>query len=153
MHILMNLLPMNPEKIGRILCVNDNDIMLFILKQIIQKSNFGEDVVLKSNGSEALDYCRDLIRDNENYEELYPRLIFLDLYMPEMDGWEFLDQFSSEIQPYFRETKVVITSQSVDGYEIERCRQYPFVVDFMSSAITTEYLEGLRNSLPEREAV
>lgn len=133
--------------------MNDNDIMLFILKQVIQKSDFGDDVVLKSNGREALDYCRQLIHENQGSGERYPQLIFLDLNMPEMDGWEFLDQFSSEIHPYLQETKVVITSQSIDDYEITRSRQYPFVVDFLSSVITVEYLDNLRRTLSENETV
>lgn len=100
------------EKLNRVLCVNDNDITLFILKRALTKSNFAEKINEKKDGLGALKYCEQLIADNAHSTGDYPKVIFLDLHMPVMDGWEFLDRFASDIWPYFIDTKIIITSQS-----------------------------------------
>ncbi len=140
---------MAPEKLNSVLCVNDSDITLFILKRTLSKSNFAEKITEKKDGQEALNYCQQLINDNEFQEGNYPKVIFLDLHMPVMDGWEFLDKFSNEIWPFFSETKIVITSQSVDNDDSIRAKGYPFVIDFLKNPITVEYLVRLHESLME----
>lgn len=135
------------EKLNTVLCVNDNDITLFILKRTLSKSNFAETCLEKRDGLEALNYCRELIRNGEYEAGNYPKVIFLDLHMPVMDGWTFLEKFSEEILPYFKDTKIIITSQSIDDEESLRAETYPFVIDFLKHPINVEYLIGLRESL------
>ncbi|MEJ7692489.1 response regulator [Daejeonella sp.] len=135
------------EKLNSVLCVNDNDITLFILKRTISNANFAEKIIEKKDGSQALTYCQQLIDTNEYQDGNYPKVIFLDLHMPVMDGWEFLDQFSTHIWPYFKETKIVITSQSIDTSESVRASQHPFVIDFHNEAMTTQYLITLQETL------
>lgn len=136
------------EKLNRVLCVNDNDITLFLLKRTLSKINFADQIVEKKDGLEALNYCRMLIEENQPFDN-YPKVIFLDLHMPVMDGWEFLNKFSSEIWPFFKETKIIITSQSIDTQDFIRAKEHPFVIDFLKHPITIEYLINLHESLTE----
>ncbi|MEJ7778864.1 MAG: response regulator [Daejeonella sp.] len=138
---------MTPDKLNKVLCINDSDITLFILKRTLSKSNFSEKIVEKSNGQEALNYCFGIIHNSEDLETIYPRVIFLDLHMPVMNGWEFLEKFAQEIWPLFRETKIVITSQSVDSDDSLRAKAYPFIVDFLNVPITSGYLVQLHQQL------
>jgi len=137
------------EKLNRVLCVNDNDITLFILKRTLSKSNFTEQTTETKDGFQALNYCQELIDNNEHFSGNYPKVIFLDLHMPVMDGWEFLERYSNEIRPFFKETNIVITSQSVDNDDSIRAKSYPFVVDFLKEPITVAYLLKLHESLME----
>lgn len=138
---------MSTQKFKKVLCVNDNEVTLWVYKQILNNTSLSEEVVTSANGREALEYCQKLIGDNEELELNYPRLILLDLHMPEMDGWQFLDHFSNKIWPYFKNTKVVITSYSIDTDLKDRIKEYPFVVDFLTSALSTAYLKNLHKSL------
>jgi len=137
------------EKLNRVLCINDNDISLFILKRALSKSNFAENITEKKDGFEALRYCQQLIAEGAHTTGNYPKVIFLDLHMPVMDGWEFLDRFSSDIWIYFNDTKIVITSQSIDSHDGIRAKEHPFVADFMTQPITINYLIRLHESLAE----
>lgn len=134
---------MQNERLKRILCINDNELTLFIQNQILNKSSLTEEVITALNGQKGLDYCRTLIRESKGNPDNYPALIFLDLHMPVMDGWEFLQHYSDEILPYFRNTKVIITSYSVDEADYERSKRYPFVIDFLTSSLSTSYLQSL----------
>lgn len=127
----------------KILCINDNELTLFIQKQVLSKSGLSEEIITITDGKSGLDYCKKLIRENNDSADSYPGLIFLDLYMPVMDGWQFLDHFSKEIQPYFINTKIIITSYSIDESDSERAKQYPFVIDFLTNSLSTAYLQNL----------
>jgi len=137
------------EKLNSVLCINDSDITLFILKRTLSKSNFADHITEKKDGLQALNYCRELISDKGQFSGNYPKVIFLDLHMPVMDGWEFLESFSNEIWPFYQDTKIIITSQTVDNDDSIRASAYPFVVDFLKTPITVEYLIKLRQSLME----
>ncbi|SKB46457.1 response regulator [Daejeonella lutea] len=135
------------EKLNTVLCVNDNEITLFILKRTISKANFAEQIVEKKDGNEAFRYCQQLVDKGEYLNGNYPKVIFLDLQMPVLDGWEFMDQFTTRIWPFFKETKIVITSQSVDQSDILRAEKYPFVIDFLKHPISVNYLLQLHGAL------
>lgn len=137
------------QRLNKVLCINDNEITLFILKRILDKVKFSEEVIEISDGLEALNYCRKLISDPAESENTYPGLIFLDLNMPVMDGWGFLDHFSKHILPFFKYTKVIIISNSIDHTDSEKLKQYHFVIDFISNPLSIEYLLKIKNSLED----
>ncbi|MDP3468598.1 MAG: response regulator [Daejeonella sp.] len=140
-------------QLKKVLCINDNEVTLWIQKQILNKSKFSEEVITATNGSEGLEYFYKLINENSSIQNDFPGLILLDLHMPVMDGWAFLDRFSSEIYPYCKNTKIVITSYSVDEIDSERAKKYPFVVDFLTTLLTVDYLESLPRSVLSDELV
>lgn len=144
---------MTTEQLKKVLCINDNEITLWIQKQILKKSGASNEVVTASNGMEGLNYCKSLINENQNNSETYPGLILLDLHMPVMDGWEFLHHYSKDIHPYFNDTKVIITSYSINAVDSQRSMQYPFVIDFLTSTLSTEYLESLPRSIQSCQLV
>ena len=141
------------ELLKKVLCINDNEITLWIQKQILIKSGVSEEIITLSNGMDGINYCRSLIRGNQNVSGNFPGLILLDLHMPIMDGWEFLDQFSTEVHPHFKETKIIITSYSINELDSERSMKYPFVIDFLTSTLSIEYLENLPRSFQSRQLV
>ncbi len=141
------------EQIRKVLCINDNEVTLWIQKQILNKSKFSVEVVTALNGHEGLNYCQKLVDNNTGNQNDFPGLILLDLHMPVMDGWEFLLKFSSDIYPHCKNTKVIITSYSIDAVDSERAKQYPFVVDFLTSSLSVDYLESLPRSLLSDELV
>ena len=73
-----------------------------------------------------------------------PQLIFLDLNMPIMNGWEFLDVFSQEnYKSTFFDTKVIILSSTIDPSDYQKAKGYQMVSHFLSKPITVEMLENL----------
>ena len=80
-----------------VLCVDDDPITLMLCKMVITRSDFAQELISAQNGEEALNYFDDLKLNNLGTEiKRYPQLIFLDLNMPVMGGWEFLDHFAKE---------------------------------------------------------
>lgn len=132
-----------------ILCVDDDPITLMLCKMVISKSSFAQEVLTAQNGEEAINYFDDLKLNNLGGDiSRYPQLILLDLNMPVMGGWEFLDEFCKpEYTSVFGNTKVIVLSSTIDPRDINKSKTYPMVVDFMSKPITKEMLEDLKKIL------
>ena len=132
-----------------ILCVDDDPITLMLCKMVISKSSFATEIITAQNGEEALNYFDDLKLNNLGAEiKKYPSLVFLDLNMPVMDGWEFLDHFSKEeYTSAFKNTKVIVLSSTIDPNDIGKSKTYSMVLDFLSKPITKEIVENLKEKL------
>jgi len=132
-----------------ILCVDDDPITLMLCKMVISKSAFAEEIITAQNGEEALNYFDDLKLNHLGTEiPKYPKLIFLDLNMPVMGGWEFLDHFTKEeYRLAFADAKVIVLSSTIDPDDINKAKTYPMVLDFLSKPISKEMLEDLKKAL------
>lgn len=128
-----------------ILCVDDDPITLMLCKKVIIKTSFPNNIVTAKNGEEALQYF-DLILDNKEENKL-PQLIFLDLNMPVMDGWEFLDNFSTDKYSEVNSTKIIVLSSTIDPEDLEKSKKYKMVIDFLPKPITTNMLTYLESKL------
>lgn len=126
-----------------VLCIDDDPISLSIHEIIIKQTKFCEHTVTMINGQDALDYYANLLSIRE---VTYPQIIFLDLNMPVLDGWGFLEKFDSLYFQHFPQTKIYILSSSVDPSDRLRSEAFPFVKDFISKPITKEILNEIRES-------
>ncbi|MFE3867919.1 response regulator [Flavobacterium sp. LS2P90] len=135
--------------LDQILCVDDDPITLMLCKKVIIKASFSNEIITSQNGEEALHYFNTLKYTNTDDHQLkkHPQLIFLDLNMPVMGGWEFLDHFSNEAFSEFKNIKVIILSSTIDPEDLEKSKTYPMVIDFLSKPITITMLEYLKSKI------
>ncbi len=128
----------------KILCIDDDPITLMLCKMVITKASFSNEITTAKNGEEAIKYFDSLKTTDTNNK---PQLIFLDLNMPVMDGWEFLDSFKTESYSQFHDTKVIILSSTINPEDLEKSKKYPMVIDFLSKPISKEMLEYLKDKI------
>ena len=125
-----------------ILCIDDDAITLMLCKKVIEKVNFAQKLDTAQNGEEAIKYFDNL---KENFQGSYPKLVFLDLNMPIMNGWEFLNLFyQKNYHLFFASTKFIIISSTIDPKDVNESKKYDVVVDFISKPLTSEILESLK---------
>ena len=127
-----------------ILFIDDDPITLMLCKMVISKSLFSKEIATAKNGEEALQYFNTLKQVNTNTPLTKPQLIFLDLNMPVMGGWEFLDSFGTSDYSEYNNTKVIILSSTIDPEDLEKSKKYPMVIDFLSKPISKEMLEYIK---------
>lgn len=129
----------------QILCVDDDPITLVILKMLIQKSQFAKHIQTAADGVEAVKLYEDLLAQKQTNPEIdEPAIIFLDLNMPIMGGWDFLDVFTKRFKETFPQTKVVILSSSIDPADIKKADAYEIVAKFVSKPMTIDVLNDLK---------
>jgi CheY-like chemotaxis protein len=134
--------------LDQILCVDDDPITLMLCKKVIIKASFSNEIITSQNGEEALHYFNTLKYANTEHQlKKHPQLIFLDLNMPVMGGWEFLDHFNSEAFSEFKNIKIIVLSSTIDPEDLEKSKTYPMVIDFLSKPITLTMLEYLKNKI------
>ena len=134
--------------LAKILCIDDDPITLMLCKMVITKASFSNEIITATNGEEALHYFNALkLSESDNLSTEHPQLIFLDLNMPVMGGWEFLDSFVSEDYSDFNTIKVIVLSSTIDPEDLEKAKKYPMVIDFLSKPITKGMLEYIQNKI------
>ena len=130
--------------LNQILCIDDDPITLMLCKKVIAKSNFCHEIITSSNGEDALQHFTTM---KENASITRPDLIFLDLNMPIMGGWEFLNFFKKTDFSEFKTIKVVVLSSTIDPEDLEKSKQYEMVIDFLPKPISTQMLIYLSDKM------
>lgn len=112
----------------RVAIIDDNYIFCFIFEKLIKKyEKHSIDVLSFSNGKEALDY----LLLNMNTKDLLPNLIFVDINMPILNGWEFLDALTKVNTNVFNEIIFFIVSSSDNKIDINKAKEYDFVKNYL----------------------
>ncbi|MFT5244094.1 MAG: CheY-like chemotaxis protein [Psychroserpens sp.] len=134
-----------------ILCVDDDPITLMLCKKVIGKTLFSNEIITAQNGEKAIQYFDEIKKSiAEGISHKLPQLIFLDLNMPVMGGWEFLECFSSSEYSDFNNIKVVILSSTIDPEDFEKSKKYPMVIDFISKPLTGLMLDQLTAKMHDK---
>lgn len=122
-----------------IMMIDDNSIDLYITSRLIRKNNFGQEVLQFSTAMEALQY----LQENQKNTERLPQVIFVDIYMPLMSGFEFMEEYdklSTTLKDY---CKAYIISSTVDDDEINLAEKNKNIVAFQEKPITLKFLEKI----------
>lgn len=124
-----------------LLVIDDDDINIFIIKKIIEKTGYNVDMVSKSNGRLAIDYLADIAQN----EELFPQLILIDINMPILNGWEFLEAYQK--LSINKRVDMYMLSSSVYENDIERSRTFTAIKGFISKPLSIDKLSELLKSV------
>ena len=126
-------------KFEKVMIIDDNNIDLYITKRLIIKNNFGKEVLEYNAAAEALKY----LQDNQDNIPMLPLIIFIDIYMPEMSGFEFLEAYDKLPVTLKKYCKVFIISSTIDDKDIERSLLDKNSTAFQVKPITKEFLDGI----------
>lgn len=130
--------------INKVLCIDDDSISLTISKLLLQRTGFANQIFTAIDGSDALFYFEKLFAENSNPLEAAPNLILLDINMPVMNGWEFLDAYIKLYYEKLPNTKVVILSSTIDPEDLLHAKEYAVVAEFVSKPLSVENLAELK---------
>ena len=122
------------KKINLTYIIDDDKIFIFVLKKLLVKNESFEKVLDFKNGEEVI----KMLSDNNN---ILPSIILLDINMPVIDGWQFLEEI--EKLPNKNKLNVFIMSSSIDKKDIEKSKSFSTVKDFISKPINNEKLNKL----------
>lgn len=127
----------------RIMLIDDNKLDNFFHKRVITKYDESLEVIEMLSASNALAYLKD------DSTEKYPDIIFLDINMPGMNGWEFLEEYKNLPEEMRGSMVVVMLTTSENPAERERASHHALLVDFISKPLSIEILTDIISKFRE----
>jgi CheY-like chemotaxis protein len=127
------------KKVNCIMLVDDNSADNYYHERVITKNNAANYVVIKESGLEALEY----LESTRAPENPLPDLIFLDINMPGMNGWEFLEEFKKLDKALQSKLIVIMLTTSVNPEDEALAKTYDILADFKTKPLTKEMLEDI----------
>jgi CheY-like chemotaxis protein len=122
----------------QLLVVDDDDINIFLLKHLLRKSTQPVDIASFVNPAEALKYISRCIDEGKRID-----LLLLDINMPQMSGWDLLNELRIDGVSTIKESHIYMLSSSVHASDSEKAEQFPEVSGFISKPVTLEFLTNV----------
>jgi CheY-like chemotaxis protein len=129
------------KKINTVLLIDDDLTINYFHNRLIEKSGIAEQIAITKNGMEGLVAFLEI---NERLHGNETALIFLDLNMPIMNGWEFLEKLSKAKNEITMHYKLYILSSTINPDDKKKAKNNPLVSGFLSKPLTKEHLEMLQ---------
>lgn len=126
-----------------IMLIDDNEIDNYINKHFLKQNNILSPIIEMTSAITALDY----LSENINNPDKFPDVIFVDINMPIMDGFEFLHQFNTFPETIKRNSKIFILTSSPNPNDIQKAAQTPYVKKYLNKPLSNETLMQIKNDL------
>lgn len=123
--------------------IDDDQICHFITQHLIKSENLAQEVTCFYEAGEALQLLAGALPNN------MPDMIFLDLNMPHMNGWQFLDALRPYETQISTRSKIFILTSSVDLADQEKARNYPYVSGYFYKPLQTADIKAIGSLLNE----
>jgi len=125
--------------------IDDSDIDLFIQRRFLEVYNFSTELLLYKSAEEALSWLRKATIKQA------PDIIFLDLNMPEVDGFSFLKNFKDLPEPIKAKSKIVVLTSSNSAKDRTQAFTFKNVIQFITKPLKQTDIEELRKLITENE--
>ena len=116
--------------------VDDDDIYQFTMIKTLKSLKLTNRIKVFSDGEEALDF----MLDNLHNDKELPDVIFLDIDMPIMDGFEFMEEYVKLKPKLGKKITIYMVSSSVDPVDIDRAKKISEITDYIVKPITQDQL-------------
>ncbi|GMV78444.1 MAG: response regulator [Chitinophagaceae bacterium] len=126
-------------KFKNILLVEDDAITKLVCERIIKIYDFSENIVFKENGKEAIDYIQELL----TAQQPLPEIIFLDINMPVMNGWEFLKEYEKLLTQCSHTPQIFILSSTANPEDFVSANSFKTVNSVLAKPLTKEHLDNI----------
>jgi len=132
-----------PRLVNKTVLIDDSDIDLFIQRRFLEVYNFSNQLFLYKSADEALDWLKNINGDTP------PDVIFLDLNMPETDGFSFLKNFLELPEKVTTKSKIVVLTSSNNMKDREQAFTFNNVIQFITKPLKQADIEELKKLITQ----
>lgn len=130
------------RKLNCIMLIDDDEPTNFLSRMIVEEASCTEHVQIEDSGWRALNYLANSEQLGYNNKDCpWPELMFLDINMPAMNGWEFLDKYKEMDKQHRNKVVIIMLTTSLNPDDTTKARQIPLVAGFEIKPLTPELLD------------
>ena len=126
-----------------ILLIDDSVLDNFINEKMVELNFFAKKIYVSTSGNSALEFINNLVVLGKTEESLYPSIIFVDLNMPNMDGFAFIENLKKINSKSLKKTKLVMLTSSINIEDKKRVEGIEGGVTFVNKPLTKAILDAL----------
>ena len=127
------------KQLDTILLIDDDPATNFLHKLIIKKQGVAKQIICLQNAEVALEY----LEDNAKKGLHYPELILLDINMPGMDGWEFIEVYNEMVKDEEHGKIVIMLTTSADPMDVIKAENENIISEFMNKPLSAEDIQRI----------
>ena len=124
---------------NRYLLIDDDDIFNFLNKKVLEKSGNAQQIIVHTSAKDVLNYLSSIMGNEQNW----PQIVLLDIRMPGMDGFEFLEVFKNMDERFLKQVKVFMLTSSIDDRDKRKSEIFPFVYGYYSKPLSPTILQNM----------
>lgn len=124
---------------SRLVIIDDDPIHHKIVQFMLTKNELAKETTYAFDGRLVLDY----LEENRMKISALPDFIFLDLYMPENSGWDFLNRFQEIYKTLKKDIQIYVVSSSIFQMDINRSKGYPFVINYITKPLMKNVFDNI----------
>jgi CheY-like chemotaxis protein len=133
---------MSATKYKTIMLVDDNEIDNLINQKMIEAASISENIYTHTGAKSALEFLRNMEKTDVS-DKVLPDIIFLDIDMPLMDGFQFLDEFEKLMPATKKKCKIIMLTSSINPQDSNRSKKYPNVKLYLNKPLSHESIMNI----------
>lgn len=126
-----------------VMLIDDNEIDNFINQKMIESCNLANKIYVHTSSRSALEFLLNIQRNKDLPADIKPQIIFLDINMPIMDGFQFIDEFLKLGVQFRQDVSIHLLTSSINPLDQERAQSFGEWVSFVNKPLTKEYITSL----------
>lgn len=133
----------NSSTYKAVMLIDDSEIDNLINKKMLEGTMFAERIYVHTSSKSALEFLKNLDRNQTLSGVQIPEFIFLDINMPLMDGFQFLEEFSKLSEEIRNQAQIIMLTSSVNPADVERASEFGKVYKYLNKPLSINQLNEL----------
>jgi CheY-like chemotaxis protein len=126
---------MSAKKYKTVMLIDDNEIDNLINQKMIEAAAVAENIYTHTGAKSAIEFLKNMEK-MDVADKVLPDIIFLDIDMPLMDGFQFLDEFEKLTKLTKKKSRIVMLTSSINPQDFNRSKKYPNVKLYLNKPLS-----------------